>query len=78
MANRGAAVFGHKKGLAKKLMGEGGTVAWATVLEGREKWSSASGTNTYVPTKITDHMRLKLRVEPDGEPPFEAEFSQAF
>jgi len=71
-------VFGHKKGLANKLIGEGGTVAWATVLEGKEKWASASGTNTYMPNKITDHMRLKLRVEPDGEPPFEAEFSQAF
>jgi hypothetical protein len=74
----GAAVFGHKKGLEKKLIADGGTVAWATVLEGKEKWSSASGTNTYVPNKITDHMRLRLRVEPEGEQPFEATFSQAF
>jgi Short C-terminal domain len=76
--NRGAAVFGHKKGLAQKLIGEGGTVAWATVVEGKEKWASASGTNTYVPNKITEHMRLKLRVEPDAEPPFDAELGQAF
>jgi Short C-terminal domain len=71
-------LFGHKKGLAQKLIGEGGTVAWATVVEGKEKWASASGTNTYMPSKITEHMQLKLRVAPDGEPPFDAQFSQAF
>jgi hypothetical protein len=71
-------MFGHKKKLEKELMAGGGTVAWATVLEGKETWSSASGNSYGVPTGITDHMRLKLRVEPDSEPPFEAEFSQAF
>jgi hypothetical protein len=71
-------MFGHKKGLEEKLLANGGTVAWAMVLEGKEKWTSASGTNTYMPNKITSHMRVKLRVEPEGEPAFEADFSQAF
>lgn len=71
-------MFGHKKGLEKKLVENGGTVAWATVLEGKEKWSSASGSGYYGPRKVTDHMRMRLRVEPANEPAFEAEFSQAF
>jgi Short C-terminal domain len=71
-------VFGHKKGLAKKLQENGGTVAWATVIQGKEKWSSASGSGYYGPSKVTDHMRVKLQVTPEAEPPFEAEFSQAF
>jgi non-canonical (house-cleaning) NTP pyrophosphatase len=77
-SNRGAAVFGHKKGLEKTLMENGGTVAWATVLDGKDKWSTASGSGFYAPSKVTEHMRLKLRVEPEGETPFEADFSQAF
>ena len=71
-------MFGHKKGLEKKLMESGGTVAWATVLEGKERWSSSSGVNYGYGGHVTDHMHLKLRVEPEGEPPFEAELSQAF
>jgi hypothetical protein len=53
----------------------GGTVAWATVLEAREKWQSE--TSGFSGVKITSHMHVKLRVEPDGEPPFEASFGQA-
>lgn len=71
-------MFGHKKGLEKKLMENGGTVAWATVLDGKEKWSSASGSGYYGPSKVTEHMHVRLRVEPANEPAFEAEFSQAF
>jgi hypothetical protein len=72
-------VFGHKKGLANTLMGEGGTVAWATVLEGKEKWQTATGRGfDWNNSKVTDHMRLKLRVEPEGETAFEADFKQAF
>lgn len=71
-------MFGHKKGLEKTLMENGGTVAWATVLDGKEKWSTASGSGFYAPSKVTEHMRVKLRVEPEGETPFEADFSQAF
>src|SRR5947209_20560901 len=71
-------MFGHKKGLAKKLQENGGTVALATVVQGKEKWSSASGSGYYGPSKVTEHMRVKLQVAPESEPPFEAEFSQAF
>jgi hypothetical protein len=69
-------MFGNKKGLERKLAESGGTVAWATVLDATERWSSQStGPRS---STITDHMHVKLRVEPDGEPPWEAEFSQAF
>jgi Short C-terminal domain len=72
-------MFGHKKGLASKLMEAGGTVAWATVLEGKERWQSATGSGfEWNNSKITDHMKLKLRVEPEGETSFEAELGQAF
>jgi hypothetical protein len=70
-------VFGHRKGLEKKLMEDGGAVASA-VLERNERWSSASGSGYGQPSKVTDHMRINLRVEPANEPAFEAEFSQAF
>ena len=69
-------MFGNKKGLEQKLIDSGGIVAWATVLEAKEKWQSeTSGFKSY---KVTDHMHVKLRVEPDGQPPFEASFGQAF
>jgi hypothetical protein len=69
-------MFGNKKGLEKKLRESGGVVAWATVLEAKNRWQSE--TSTFTSYKVTDHMHVKLRVEPDGEPPFEVEFSQAF
>lgn len=69
-------MFGNKKGLEKELRESGGAEAWATVLEGKEKWSSTN--RGFRSTTFTEHMRLKLRVEPEGQPPFEAEFSQAF
>jgi hypothetical protein len=69
-------MFGNKKGLEKKLKESGGTVAWATVIEAQDRWQSE--TSTFSSFKVTDHMHVKLRVEPEGEPPFEAEFSQAF
>jgi hypothetical protein len=68
-------MFG-KKSKAEKLMDGGGTVAWATVLEAKAKWESTSqGFSSY---KVTEHMHVKLRVEPDGGDQFEASFGQAF
>ena len=73
-------MFGNKKGLERKLREQGGTIAWATILASDEKWRSARGGDTGFggPTSITDHMKVTLRVEPDGEPTFEATFKQAF
>jgi hypothetical protein len=74
------AMFGHKKGLERKLRDQGGTVAWATILIAEEKWRSARGGDTGFggPSAITDHMKLTLRVEPEGAPTFEVTFKQAF
>jgi hypothetical protein len=69
-------MFGNKKSRAQKLIDSGGAVAWATVLEAREKWQSE--TSGFKSVTITSHMHVKLRVEPEGEPPFEASFGQAF
>jgi hypothetical protein len=73
-------MFGNKKGLEQKLREQGGTVAWATIVAADEKWRSARGGDTGFggPSSITDHMKVTLQVEPDGEPAFEVTFKQAF
>jgi hypothetical protein len=73
-------MFGNKKGLEQKLREQGGTVAWATILSADEKWRSARGGDSGFggPGQITDHMKVTLQVEPEGELPFEATFKQAF
>src|SRR3954453_16206602 len=73
-------MFGHKKGLEQKLSAQGGTGAWATILSAEEKWGSGRGGNTGfgAPSSITLHMKVTLRVEPEGAPAFEATFDQAF
>ena len=69
-------MFGNKKKLEAQLQSQGGTTAWATVLDSDEKWqSTSSGMHG---SHVTDHVRLKLRVEPEGADPFEATFNQAF
>jgi hypothetical protein len=68
-------VFANKKTREQKLLESGGTIAWATVLEARTK--SQSETPGLSDVKITSHMHLKLRVEPQGAPAFEASFGQA-
>jgi hypothetical protein len=73
-------MFGHKKGLEHKLREDGGTVAWATIVAVDKKWSSARGGDSGfgAPSQVTDHVRVTLNVEPDGEAPFQATFRQAF
>jgi hypothetical protein len=73
-------MLGHNKRLERKLQEHGGKRAWATVLESKKEWASAGGANV-APGQagsITIHQKLKLRVEPDGEPPFEATVKQVF
>lgn len=73
-------MFGHNERLERKLKERGGKRAWATVLESNKEWSSAGGPNTAVGQagSITIHQKLRLRVEPDGEPPFESTVKQVF
>jgi Short C-terminal domain len=68
-------VSSNKQSREQKLLESGGTIAWATVLEAREKWQSETAGLSDV--KITSHMHLKLRVEPEGDQAFEASFGQA-
>jgi hypothetical protein len=76
----GGTVFGHNKRLAAKLKEQGGRQAWATVLESKQEWASTGGLNVSPGQagSFTIHQKLKLNVEPDGEPPFEATIKQVF
>ena len=65
-------MFGNKKKLVDQLLAEGGTEAWATVLNRGGGWQSSSSHGT------TNHVKVSLRVEPEGAEPFEATFKQAF
>jgi hypothetical protein len=71
-------MFGNKNKLAQQLQASGGTVAWATILGTSGGWASASMDGFNRVQSETDHERVNLRVEPDGEQPFEASFRQAF
>lgn len=73
-------MLGHNERLARKLKEQCGARAWATVLESDKQWGSAGGSNI-APGQagsLTIHQKLKLRVEPDGEPSFEATVKQVF
>jgi Short C-terminal domain len=71
-------MFGNKKKLVEQLSAEGGKVAWATVLQSTDQWRSSMSSSMQAMASMTDHVKVKLRVQPEGEPPFEAEFHQAF
>jgi Short C-terminal domain len=73
-------MLGHNKRLERKLEEQGGQRAWATVLEGKKQWASTGGFNV-APGQagsITIHREFRLRVEPDGEAPFETTVKQVF
>jgi hypothetical protein len=72
-------MLGHNKRLERKLR-DGGARAWATVQESEQQWASTGGTNV-APGQagsMTIHQKLKLRVEPDGEQPFEVTVKQVY
>jgi hypothetical protein len=73
-------MLGHNKRLERKLKEHGGERAWATVLESNKEWASTGGANVSPGQagSITIHQQLKLRVEPDGEAPFECTVKQVF
>ena len=73
-------MLGHNKRLERKLKERGGERAWAIVLESKEGWTSSGGANVSPGQagSFTVHQKLRLRVEPDGEQPFESTVKQAF
>jgi Short C-terminal domain len=78
--NGGDMMFGNKKGLISKLHEQGGVVAEATIIDAGTLYTSDSHTNSadvYAPGS-THHCEVTLKVEPEGQPPFEATFKQAF
>jgi len=73
-------MLGRNKRLQRKLEEQGGEEAPATVLESKQEWASTGGVNVSPGQagSISIHQKLTLRVEPDGEPPFEATVKQVF
>ena len=73
-------MLGHNERLERKLKEQGGKRAWATVLESKKEWTGSGGWNVAVGQagSFTTHAKLRLRVEPDGEPPFETTVKQVF
>ena len=70
-------VFGNKKKLVQQLTESGGTVAMANVLKAVREWQS-TGTSFSGVSSFTDHVKVTVQVAPQGEPPFETTFTQAF
>lgn len=63
-------MLGNSKRLERKLTQQGGKQAWATVLESKKLYASSLGGKV--------QQKLRLRVEPQGEPTFEATVHQEF
>ncbi|HEX6476085.1 MAG TPA: SHOCT domain-containing protein [Acidimicrobiales bacterium] len=72
-------MFGRKKRLERSLEESGGQTAWATVLEVKQ-WSSSGGANMAPGQSgsFTHHCKIRLRVEPEADPAFEATIHQEF
>ena len=68
-----------RKELERTLSEQGGVVAPATILEAKLRFTSGSNYENG-PYTVGDHahMTVKVRVEPEGEPPFEAKIKQTF
>ncbi len=73
-------MFGNKKGLEHKLSEHRSIEAWATILSAETLWTSQGDTNSadVYAAGSTHHMKVTLKVEPEGEPAFEATFKQTF
>lgn len=67
---------GKNNKVREQLERAGGHRAWAVILE--YKSSYASGSYSVVPKDMVEHAKLTLRVEPDGEAPFEATVRASF
>jgi hypothetical protein len=72
-------VFGKRRDPAEKLGVEGGVTAWATVIRARTRWTSGTNyENGPYTVGNNRHMTVELRVEPEGEEPFETKLRQTF
>jgi Short C-terminal domain len=71
-------MFGNKKKLEAQLAQQDGTVAWATVIDAHKLLTTGGtvGLNNWGSGK--KHVKVALRVEPDGQEPFEVTITQAF
>jgi hypothetical protein len=77
----GSRVFGNRKGDRNKTVREqlehgGGQRAWAVILEYKSRYQT--GRYSVVPNNQVDHAKLTLRVEPQGDAPFEATVQASF
>jgi hypothetical protein len=75
-------VFGNKSNsdrndrVRKQLEHGGGQRAWAVILDYQSRYGS--GSYSVVPRDMVDHAKLTLRVEPEGQAPFEATVRASF
>jgi hypothetical protein len=73
-------MFGRNKDLAAKLREQGGVEAPATITDAAILWTSQGHTNSADVDAAGDtkHCEVTVKVEPDGQPPFEQKFKQTF
>lgn len=72
-------MFGKTKKLEQELSERGGVVASGAVISAQTLWTSGSNyDNGPYTIGSNKHVKVKLRVEPEGEPVFEAAFKQTF
>jgi hypothetical protein len=75
-------VFGDKSDgggndkLREQLEHGSGQRAWAVILDYQSRYGS--GRYSVVPRDMVDHAKLTLRVEPEGQVPFEATVNASF
>ena len=75
-------MFGAKRNsdrndkVREQLENGGGERAWAVILDYQSRYGS--GRYSVVPKDMVDHAKLTLRVEPEGQAPFEATVRASF
>jgi len=69
--------FKNNAKFERQLTRQGGVVAWATITDVKKEWATSVGTLDRV-DDATDHLKISVRVEPDGGEPFDATFHQGF
>jgi hypothetical protein len=62
----------------KKQIPQDGVTAWATITEVKTRWQSGSANGFGQLSSQTDHDTVSVRVEPDGQEPFEVTVKQTF
>lgn len=68
---------GRNDKVRDQLEHAGGQRAWAVILDCHSRYGSGRYSGV-VPKDLVDHARLTLRVEPEGEAPFEATVRASF